>query len=87
MKIKETYRKVSEAHEKIASRMRCATNADCRPADWQINIVLKCSNPNPNPNPKRLALGLIRVSVRVRVRVRASLQVYSLRLSHTALPL
>ena len=49
MKIKETYRKVSEAHEKIASRMRCATNADCRPADWQINIVLKCSNPNPNP--------------------------------------
>ena len=29
---------------------RCATNADCRLTDWQINIVLKCSNPNPNPN-------------------------------------
>ena len=26
-----------------------ATNADCRLADWQINIVLKCSNPSPNP--------------------------------------
>ena len=51
---------------------RCATNADCRLADWQVNIVLKCSNPNPNPNanPKRLVLGLIRVSIRVRVRVR-----------------
>ena len=51
---------------------QCATNADCRLADWQVNIVLKCSNPNPNPNanPKRLVLGLIRVSVRARVRVR-----------------
>ena len=50
--------------------VRCATNADCRLAHWQINIVLKCSNPNPNPNanPKRLVLGLIRVSGRVRVR-------------------
>ena len=37
-------------------------------ADWQINIVLKCSNPNPNTNLKRLVLGLIRVSDRVRVR-------------------
>ena len=37
---------------------------DCRLADWQINIVLKCSN--PNPNPKRLVLGLIRVRVRIR---------------------
>ena len=37
---------------------RCATNADCRLADWQVNIVLKCSNPNPNANPKRLVLGL-----------------------------
>ena len=32
-------------------KKRCATNADCRLEDWQINIVLKCSNPNPNANP------------------------------------
>ena len=59
-------------YQKIPGK-RCATNADCRLADWQINIVLKCSNPNPNPNanPKKLALGLIGVSVRVRVSVRA----------------
>ena len=47
-----------------------ATNADCRLADWQINILLKCSSPSPNPNanPKRLVLGLIRVSVSVSVK-------------------
>ena len=31
---------------------RCATNADCRLADWQVNevnIVVKCSNRFPIP--------------------------------------
>ena len=43
----------------LVARGQCTTNTHSRLADWQVNIVLKCSN--PNRNPKRLVLGLIRV--------------------------
>ena len=41
--------------------LRCATNADCKLADWQVNIVLKCSTPTLtliNPKTSLLELGL-----------------------------
>ena len=40
---------------------RCPTNADCKLADWQVNIVLKCSTPTLtliNPKTSLLELGL-----------------------------
>ena len=40
---------------KRALRNRCATNADCRLADWpvnEVNIVLKCSNRFPIPKTR-----------------------------------
>ena len=46
----------------LVARGQCTTNTHSRLADWQVNIVLKCSN--PNRNPKRLVLGLIRVRIR-----------------------
>ena len=40
-------------YKMVTGRTRCATNADCRLADWQlneINIVVKCSNRFSIPN-------------------------------------
>ena len=40
---------------------RCPTNADCKLADWQVIIVLKCSTPTltlVNPKTSLLGLGL-----------------------------
>ena len=46
---------------KRALKNRCATNADCRLADWkvnEVNIVLKCCNRFPIPKTRPLDGGM-----------------------------
>ena len=79
----------------IMAGTRCATNADCRLTDRQVNevkIVVKFSNrfriPKLDfPKTQSLVIGnLLKLSQQCLRRLPASMQVCSLRLSHTACP-
>ena len=79
----------------IMAGTRCATNADCRLTDRQVNevkIVVKFSNrfriPKLDfPKTQSLVIGnLLKLSQQCLRRLPASMQVCSLRLTHTACP-